>query len=387
MKKIFAVVLAVVFILNPIFLSGCNYQPKYKLVFIEQQVVDDPDWTVKGSIYIAENSNSTIQKIPVKANTISLNINPSNDKIIYVDYENTDNGVYNETIHTISSTDMQDKELVRIPDNILHDDLGVPGTTSISFEGERTFLEAYYFDHLDDSLSISIYELIDNTFTKINHFGFDPGYFFYSDNGGLLIKNAVLIVSWSSHTQNMVYDVPTGNFNTISQQGEDYSQPKFNSNADMYVYSTYFMDKKQVCWVLNLDLEEINLVCQPMSIDRDTTGYNFNSSEHAWSPNGKYLAVSFNPANVEGDLLYLIDIQSKKPKIVAQINHLENLRDIVWSPDSKMVGFASYRYNSNDPFLMAHSCNIYTLSLGGKLIQEYSNPDDTVWCSFEGWLK
>lgn len=386
MKKTFAILFTLVFVLNT--LTACTSPAPAKLMFYYLRYSED-----HRLFYITQGSSEITPTPLLSKFEDQLYPNPDGSKLVYVNAILNESGDISVSLHFVYANRPEEEKVVAVPHDILYS-TGEPYGFEISFKGRDTFVNITYVNSHEEASSVVVYKITGDDFIKVGEARFDQPYYFIQGNGGLPSSEKILLLSADNNDQYpifTVYDLETGATTPATQQGNRFRQPQFSPDGNNYVYVTYVSG--QVCWILNRDSVETMLICKPYDPNSDT-GYMSFLSSAAWSPDMKRVAVTTTLVQESHEIsqtLYLIDV-THTPQVVAEADNLERIFDVLWSPNSNMVGFSSIKEN---PII---ENGIYTLGIDGNLRLEYTNPE---WATVEvdntyeppsllwfiGWLK
>jgi hypothetical protein len=358
MKKIFAILLALVFVFA---LAGCAPAAPAKLLFVD-------GFANKTNVLSITRGSSQITVLPDKLGD-GYFISPDGNQAIFVDQTGpADNMTAN--LHVINASQPMKETVIPIPHDILYS-IGDPADVRISFWGGKTYLEIRHFDFQTTITNFVVYTIANGNFVKVGQTHLDKPYAIYADNAGLPITEKVVLVDQDNPPHDWLYDFATGDITPLFQLGNYLGFPHFSPDGKSYVYDTYFGEASgKVCFELGrIEKEPTELICKPFDLNTET-GITANNAIVAWSPNGKYVAVSFDQGHAAAAWLYLIDVSSNTPKIVKQALLPGSVDDGRWSPDSTLLGFSTFSLDPN-----AHPVGgIYTIGPNAPLSLEYSDP-------------
>jgi Tol biopolymer transport system component len=358
MKKTIAILMALVFVLST--LSSCAKQPTKMLFF---------DTLFKPSeqlLYTSSGSGSVSGVLPGWRNYVS----PNGDQIVFVEYQTGSDGVIDIFLRIVKANSLGEERVVQVPHEIFnsHDEKYVVYSwygLEIVFKGSIAYLQVIsgYIDREDNSgTSYVFYRIAGDNFVKVKQLEIADDYSVYSFDFRDLLDSKVALVMDASATGFGILNVDTGEVKTITLQGqESRSWPRFNSRRESYIYS--IEDKDRSCWILNRHSVDADLICRPYDW-RANTG--FFTDEVAFSPNGKYVALTFREAQGLEEDLYIFDISGTTPKVLNVITEWYKVGFLIWSPDSRTLGFAAFGEAQG---------GVYSLDVEGSLRLEYTNPE------------
>lgn len=385
MKRIFVTFVALVFTLS--ILIGCTNKPA-KMLFYD-------DYLEKNKLFYVTQGSGELKPSTLLSNFESwLYTSPDGSRLVYVHAVLDENGDIGTSLHFVSADELEEEKVVAVPREILYS-MGKPTGLSVSFKGHDTFLKIMHED--ENPRGVVVYKIIENDFVKVAEAKFDQPYYFFQDNGGLAESEKILLLQSAADRTSQypilsVYDLKTGVMTMAPQRGDRFLWPNFSQDGGSYVYISE--QANEVCWVLNEASVETMLVCKPRYDPNINAvgGYVFNMASAVWSPDMKYVALTMVYVQIDSQVtetLYIVDVRASK--IVAEVNDAGEVYDMVWSPDSKLVGFSFLRYPTA-------GTGLYTLGINGNLRLEYANPEWTnndspgsddarflLW--FVGWLK
>jgi Tol biopolymer transport system component len=391
MKKTMAVLMVLVFVLSS--LSSCAKQPTKMLFY---------DTLLKPSerlLYISSGSGSLSGVLPGWRNYVS----PNGDQIVFVEYQTGSDGVLDILLRIVKANSLGEERVVQVPHEVFssHDEKYVVYSWygfEIVFEGSSAYLQVVsgYIDREDNSGTSYVFYRIDgDNFVMEKQFEIADRYSSYSfDFRNLLDSNFALVLDNSTGDFG-VLNVGSGEVKPITLQGQERrSFPRFNSSRDSYIYS--IIDEERSCFILNRQSVDSDLICRPYDWSA-STGFMTNSL--AFSPNGKYVALTFREALGQQEDLYIFDISGATPKVLNVLTEWYKVGFPIWSPDSKTLGFVAFGSQGPEGF----QGGVYSLDVKGSLRLEYTNPEWTTMDStfpvgfmdrytsypveFVGWLK
>jgi hypothetical protein len=305
--------------------------------------------------------------------------------VIFSENQGSANNADVEAVLRVIDTKGNFKDLV-VPQDIISS-VKSPNSFNVSFDQSGiAYLELYFYDTETDSALFEVYKIQEDRFIQTAEASFDRGVSFVYYNGGLAYRNKIVLIPDVNTEDKWVklYDMATGTIVTISPQLGDYPDiPIWSPDTQKYAYSSLY-DENTVCWVYNNGLSDQKLICLPSNWRHGTGAAAPNWKDVAWSPDGRYIAVAIPDADQNNESLYVFNITGT-PRTVFTTIIPGFITNLVWSPDSTLLGFSNWDQKQG---------GIYTLDLHNNLTEVYKliglqypsgGIDDPI--HLVGWLK